>query len=281
MLYLVGTPIGNIGDLSPRARQVLSDVDVIACEDTRVTGILLKACGIEPKKLFCYQEHNKASKGPQLIDMLRQGLDVAQVSDAGMPAISDPGEDLVRLAIEAELDITVVPGPVAAMSALVLSGLDTRYCHFEGFLPQDNTRRRERVNRLTKYDETIILYEAPHRINKLIEELISAGFEDSNIAFAREITKKYEEVIRLKVNEAPGYFEANPPRGEFVICLEPLEQKAEAESGMCDADTLIKLLIEKNMPTKEISQVVSRALGLPKKDVYKRSLELASMKNYN
>lgn len=275
MLYLVGTPIGNLGDMSLRAKQILTEVDVIACEDTRVTGILLKSLGIEPKKLFCYQEHNKASKGPVLIDMLRSGLDVAQVSDAGMPAISDPGEDLVKLAIEGGIEFTVVPGPVAAMTALVLSGLDTRYCHFEGFLPQDNTKRKQRLAALKTYDETIILYEAPHRVAKLIEELMAEGFGESKIAFARELTKKYEEVIRLKVSEAGEYFAANPPRGEFVVCLEPLEQEEKGASGMCESDTLIKLLLEKGMPTKDIAAVVSAALGLPKKEVYNRSLELS------
>lgn len=275
MLYLVGTPIGNLGDLSPRARQILTDADVIACEDTRVTGILLKSCGIEPNKLFCYQEHNKAAKGPVLIDMLKQGMNVAQVSDAGMPAISDPGEDLVRLAVEEGIDITVIPGPVAAMTALVLSGLDTRYCHFEGFLPQDNTKRKKRLAKLTSYDETMILYEAPHRILKLIDELMDLGFGDCSIAFARELTKKYEEVIRLKVKAAKEHFEANPPKGEFVVCLEPLMKEKSAE-GMCDSDTLIRLLLEKGMPTKDIASVVSGALGLPKKEVYNRSLELAA-----
>ena len=278
MLYLVGTPIGNLSDMSPRAEEVLTQADVIACEDTRVTGILLKEKGIEAKKLFCYQEHNKAAKGPVLIDMMKQGLTVAQVSDAGMPAISDPGEDLVRLAVEAGIEVSVIPGPVAAVSALAISGLSTRYYHFEGFLPQESKKRRDRLEALKAYGETIVLYEAPHRIQKLIEELEDAGFGDKKASFCRELTKKYEEVIRLTVSEAKAYFEQNAPRGEFVVCLEPLASsfgpKGEA-SGTCDADTLIKLLLDKGMPTKDIAQVVSKATGLGKKEMYARTLELS------
>ena len=278
MLYLVGTPIGNLSDMSPRAEEVLTQADVIACEDTRVTGILLKEKGIEAKKLFCYQEHNKAAKGPVLIDMMKQGLTVAQVSDAGMPAISDPGEDLVRLAVEAGIEVSVIPGPVAAVSALAISGLSTRYYHFEGFLPQESKKRRDRLEALKAYGETIVLYEAPHRIQKLIEELEDAGFGDKKASFCRELTKKYEEVIRLTVSEAKAYFEQNAPRGEFVVCLEPLASssgpKVEA-AGTCDADTLIKLLLDKGMPTKDIAQVVSRATGLGKKEMYARTLELS------
>ena len=278
MLYLVGTPIGNLSDMSPRAEEVLTQADVIACEDTRVTGILLKEKGIEAKKLFCYQEHNKAAKGPVLIDMMKQGLTVAQVSDAGMPAISDPGEDLVRLAVEAGIEVSVIPGPVAAVSALAISGLSTRYYHFEGFLPQESKKRRDRLEALKAYGETIVLYEAPHRIQKLIEELEGTGFGDKKASFCRELTKKYEEVIRLTVSEAKAYFEQNAPRGEFVVCLEPLASssgpKGEA-SGTCDADTLIKLLLDKGMPTKDIAQVVSRATGLGKKEMYARTLELS------
>ena len=264
--------------MSPRAEEVLTQADVIACEDTRVTGILLKEKGIEAKKLFCYQEHNKAAKGPVLIDMMKQGLTVAQVSDAGMPAISDPGEDLVRLAVEAGIEVSVIPGPVAAVSALAISGLSTRYYHFEGFLPQESKKRRDRLEALKGYGETIVLYEAPHRIQKLIEELEGAGFGDKKASFCRELTKKYEEVIRLTVSEAKAYFEQNAPRGEFVVCLEPLASsngsKGEA-AGTCDADTLIKLLLDKGMPTKDIAQVVSKATGLGKKEMYARTLELS------
>ena len=264
--------------MSPRAEEVLAQADVIACEDTRVTGILLKEKGIEAKRLFCYQEHNKAAKGPVLVEMMKQGLTVAQVSDAGMPAISDPGEDLVRLAVEAGIEVSVIPGPVAAVSALAISGLSTRYYHFEGFLPQESKKRRDRLECLKTYSETIVLYEAPHRLVKLIEELESAGFGDKKVSFCRELTKKYEEVIRLTVSEAKKHFEETAPRGEFVVCLEPIvsDPAAQTEAGSaCDAETLIKLLLEKGMPTKDIAQVVSKATGLGKKEMYSRTLELS------
>ena len=160
MLYLVGTPIGNMSDISSRAIEILGQVDYIACEDTRVTGILLKNIGIEGKRLISYHEHNKASKGLEIADLLKQGFDVAQVSDAGMPAISDPGEDLVLLCIKEGLEFTVVPGPVAAVTALVMSGLSTRYYHFEGFLPNFGGDRKARLGKLSEFEETIVLYEA-------------------------------------------------------------------------------------------------------------------------
>ena len=171
MLYLVGTPIGNMGDITSRAVEILSEVDYIACEDTRVTGILLKNLEIEGKRLISYHEHNKASKGQEIVELLKQGFNVAQVSDAGMPAVSDPGEDLVKLCIEENVEFTVVPGPVAAITALVMSGLSTRYYHFEGFLPNSGSDRKKRLKKLNEYEETIVLYEAPHRLKKLVAEL--------------------------------------------------------------------------------------------------------------
>ncbi|MBR2523397.1 MAG: 16S rRNA (cytidine(1402)-2'-O)-methyltransferase [Clostridiales bacterium] len=265
MLYLVGTPIGNLGDMSPRAKEVLSASDVIACEDTRRTGLLLSQMGISGK-LFSYHEHNKAAKGPVLVRMMKEGLTVSLVSDAGMPSISDPGQDLVRLCIDEGVDVSVVPGPVAAISALVLSGLDTRYYHFEGFLPSESKPRRQRLERLREYRETMVIYEAPHRLNKLIDELIGAGFGDNMCAFCRELTKKYEQVIRMNVNEAKAYFENTPPKGEFVLCLEPLSETREEEE--CDIDSLIAQLEGTGMSTKEIAAEVASRTGANKKDIY-------------
>ena len=238
MLYLVGTPIGNLEDMSPRACEVLENVDVIACEDTRVTGILLSGLGITGKRLIAYHEHNKAASGNGIIDLLKQGLNVAQVSDAGMPAISDPGADLALLAAENGIEISVIPGPTAVTAALSISGLDTRYFHFEGFLPSEGSKRRERLKSLTLIDETIVLYEAPHRLRKLLDELADAGFGAQKLAVCRELTKKYEEVLRMTVSEAVEYYKSTEPRGEFCLCLEPLEQKiAAAASG--DPEKLI------------------------------------------
>lgn len=266
MLYLVGTPIGNLGDMSPRAKEILENVDLIACEDTRRTGILLAEFGISGN-LISYHEHNKATKGNVILEELKQGKNVAQVSDAGMPSVSDPGEDLVKLCIENQIPISVIPGPVAGITALVMSGLDTRYYHFEGFLPSESKYRKERLAALTKYRETIILYEAPHRLCKLISELVANGFGESRAAFCREMTKKYEEVIRLTIKEAEQYFVDNPPRGEFVVCLEPLSE-VKPEMSQDDLDGAIIKLFAEGKSKKDISKIVAEMSGKSKKEMY-------------
>lgn len=272
MLYLVGTPIGNLDDMSPRACEVLKNVDVIACEDTRVTGILLSNLGITGKRLIAYHEHNKAASGNGIIDLLKQGLDVAEVSDAGMPAISDPGADLALLASQNDIEISVIPGPSAVTAALSISGLDTRYFHFEGFLPSEGSKRRDRLKSMSSVGETIVLYEAPHRLRKLLDELAENGFGPNKLAICRELTKKYEEVLRMTVDEAVEYYKNTEPRGEFCICLEPKEQKAVAAAG--DPVKLIGLLKDKGMSTKDISVVVSEYTGMNKKEAYKVASEM-------
>ena len=209
MLYLVGTPIGNLDDISPRACEVLKSVDVIACEDTRVTGILLSQLGITGKRLIAYHEHNKAASGNGILDMLKSGLNVAEVSDAGMPAISDPGADLASLAAANGIEVSVIPGPSAVTAALSISGLDTRYFHFEGFLPSEGSKRRERLKALTLIGETIVLYEAPHRLKKLLDELCEGGFGSCRIALCRELTKKFEEIMPTTIEGAVVYYDEN------------------------------------------------------------------------
>ena len=271
MLYLVGTPIGNMGDMSSRGVEILSSADIIACEDTRRTGLLLQHFGIEGK-LFSYHEHNKAAKGPVLVNMMKEGADVALVSDAGMPSINDPGEDLVKLCIENDVEVTAVPGPVAAITALVLSGLDTTKFHYEGFLPSQGSPRKKRIEALKGYNETVIIYEAPHRLMKLIDELIDAGFGSCRAAFCRELTKRYEEVLRLTVDEAKEHFEKIPPKGEFVICLECSGEVSAASA--VDPDELIRELASQGLPTKKIASEVAAATGLSKKEMYERALNL-------
>ena len=271
MLYLVGTPIGNLDDMSPRACEVLRSVDVIACEDTRVTGILLSQLGITGKRLIAYHEHNKAASGNGIIDLLKSGLNVAEVSDAGMPAISDPGADLVLLAVQNGIEVSVIPGPSAVTAALSISGLDTRYFHFEGFLPSDGSNRRACLKALSSIGETIVIYEAPHRLRKLLDELVEEGFGSCRIAVCRELTKKYEEVLRLTVDGCRSYYSENEPRGEFCICLEPKPQEAVTASG--DANKLIVLLKEKGMSSKDIASVVSEYTGMNKKEAYKIASE--------
>lgn len=273
MLYLVGTPIGNMGDISPRAVEVLSQVDIIACEDTRRTGLLLQHVGVT-NKLFSYHEHNKGAKGPVLIERMKEGANVALVSDAGMPSINDPGEDLVKLCIDNDIDITVVPGPVAAITALVMSGLDTNTFHYEGFLPSEGKPRKERLEAITKIKETIILYEAPHRLNKLINELNEYGFGKSKAAFCRELTKKYEQVLRMTIEESIKYYEETPPKGEFVICLEPSADNSSSEEETIDVDAMIRQLADEGKSTKEIASVISLKTGRRKKEIYEYVLTM-------
>ena len=274
MLYLIGTPIGNMGDISPRATEMLAAADIIACEDTRRTGLLLQQLGIEGK-LFSYHEHNKAAKGRVLIEKMKAGATVALVSDAGMPSINDPGEDLVKLCIENNIDISVVPGPVAAITALVMSGLDTTRFHYEGFLPSEQSERRKRLEELKRIPETIIIYEAPHRLNKLLAELAENGFADCRAAFCRELTKKYEQVVRMTVGEAVGYYKENPPKGEFVICLEALPSVSDVqEYSDSDVDALILKLAADGKTTKEIASELASVTGRRKKEIYEHALNM-------
>ncbi len=274
MLYLIGTPIGNLGDISPRATEMLAAADIIACEDTRRTGLLLQQLGIEGK-LFSYHEHNKVAKGRVLIEKMKEGATVALVSDAGMPSINDPGEDLVKLCIENNIDISVVPGPVAAITALVMSGLDTTRFHYEGFLPSEQSERRKRLEELKRIPETIIIYEAPHRLNKLVAELAENGFADCRAAFCRELTKKYEQVVRMTVGEAVDYYKENPPKGEFVICLEALPSVSDVqEYSDSDVDALILKLAADGKTTKEIASELASVTGRRKKEIYEHALNM-------
>lgn len=270
MLYLVGTPIGNIDDMSPRAREILEKADIVACEDTRRTGLLLQQIGVK-NHLISYHEHNKASKSNAIVDHLANNEIVALVSDAGMPSISDPGEDLVKLCIENGYEVSTIPGPAACITALVLSGLDTRRYHFEGFLPSEGSERKKRLDAISKIHETIVLYEAPHRLLKLIDELNKFGFGNCKVAFCRELTKKFEEVIRIRVCESKEFFEKKEPRGEFVVCLEPIALEDAPEMKDISQEELDTLVLEyKNlgMTTKEISREISKKTGRKKKEIY-------------
>lgn len=270
MLYLVGTPIGNLSDLSPRAIEVLSMVDAIACEDTRRTGLLLSKFDIK-KKLISYHEHNRSQKSPILISMLESGMNLALVSDAGMPCVSDPGEELVRECAQKNLSIQVIPGPVAAISALALSGLDTKRFIFEGFLPSDGKDRKERLQELVFHRHTFILYEAPHRILRTLEDLASIGLGERDTAICRELTKKYEEVLRMQVKDACDYFQKTPPRGEFVLVVAGGEPPCKEEMKVLtqeEREARVSQLIEENYSTKEISQLLAIEWNDSRKNVY-------------
>ena len=272
----MGTPIGNLSDISFRAKEILQSVDVVACEDTRRTGLLLAALDIH-KRLISYHEHNRSSKESLLISLMKDGQNLALVSDAGMPCISDPGEELVRLCIENDIPVSVIPGPVAAISALVLSGLDTRHFVFEGFLPSEGKDRKTRIAALKHNRYTFILYEAPHRLIRTLKDLAEAGFSDRKAAFSRELTKKFEETVRSTISEAIEYFEDNQPRGEFVVVVE-----GEPEPDRLPADELsedicerkIREMLAEGLTTKEISTLLSKEWGISKKSVYSMVIKM-------
>ena len=274
MLYLVGTPIGNMQDLSPRAIEVLKSVDIVACEDTRRTGLLLSHFDISAK-LVSYHEHNKASSGSKLISRMKEGLSVALVSDAGMPSISDPGEDLVRLCIEEGIDVTAVPGPVAGITALVLSGMDTHHYFFEGFLPVETKERKERLQVVSMMTATTILYEAPHRLLRTLSDLSEAGLSGRRISACRELTKRYEEVVRGTLSEVIDHFTKIPPKGEFVLVLEgaPTEKEKPVLTEEERKNRIINLENE-GMSTKEIAKTLALEWGESKKALYSEVLEM-------
>lgn len=217
MLYIVATPIGNLKDISLRALEVLKSVDLIACEDTRHTKILLDHYGIE-KPTTSYFQHNKITKGEYLLRLLQEGKNIALVSDAGMPGILDPGYHIINLAVENKIEITVIPGACAFVNALVLSGKPAHNFIFEGFLPNRSLARQNRLRELGKFKHTIIFYESCHRILATLEDLRSV-FTDKEIVLARELTKKFEEIKRGKAAELIEHFKANKPRGEFVVII--------------------------------------------------------------
>jgi 16S rRNA (cytidine1402-2'-O)-methyltransferase len=218
VLYLVGTPIGNLGDLSPRARQVLAGVQRIACEDTRRSGLLLHQLGLGGTRLVSFHQHNQSQRIPELLAALSAGEAVAVISDAGLPGISDPGEPLVAAARAAGLPVVCVPGPSAVTTALVSSGLPTgRFC-FEGFLPARAGARRERLHELREEQRTLVLFEAPHRLLELLEDLLHC-LGDRPLRVARELTKRHEEQVGPSVQAALDHFHCHPPQGECTLVL--------------------------------------------------------------
>ena len=229
MLYLVATPIGNLADLSDRAIKVLSEVDFVAAEDTRNSMKLLSYLGIQ-KPMVSYFEHNKRERGQLIVDRLKGGESCALITDAGTPAISDPGEDIVALCAEQNIPVTSIPGACAGIVALTLSGLTTgRFC-FEGFLSANKGERRERLLELENEKRTMIFHEAPHKLKVTLEDLKNTFGEDRKISLCRELTKKNEEVMRLTLKSAVEYYENNAPRGEYVLVVEGSNKKVQKEN---------------------------------------------------
>ncbi len=270
MLYLCATPIGNLGDISSRCVEILNSVDLIAAEDTRHTLKLLNHLGIS-KPMTSYHEHNKKEKGEYIISLLKEGKDVALVSDAGTPAISDPGEDLVSLCIEHNLDITSVPGPVAAVNALILSGLSTRRFTFEGFLSVTKRRKKIHLESLKNDTHTLIFYEAPHKLTTTLKDMLDI-FGNRKIALVRELTKVHEEVLRFTLAEALLYFEEHSPRGEYVIVVEGAKEAEDTdEEQWFDGLTILQHVeeyINRGMTSKDAIKEAARDRGMPKRDVY-------------
>lgn len=265
-LYVCATPIGNLEDVSIRLLKTLRRVDIIACEDTRQTSKLLQRYHIR-KRLVSYHQHNRRAREELMVGYLREGKDVALVSDAGMPAISDPGEDLVRSAIREGFPVVVVPGPSALVSALALSGMDTTRFVFEGFLPAKASQRRDVLASLAAEPRTVVLYEAPHRLLATLEDM-EAIMGERQIAVARELTKLFEEVVRGTVIEVRQHFATHPPRGEITIIIEG----NPGQPAQVDRVALLRELeelIASGVEKKEAFKIKAREYGLKKRDIYR------------
>ncbi len=273
MLYLVPTPIGNLGDISERCRRTLEEADFIAAEDTRVSLKLLNYLGIK-KSLVSYYEHNKAFKGNVILDRILAGETCALVSDAGSPAISDPGEDLVRLCAEHGVTVTAIPGPCAVITALSISGLPTgRFC-FEGFLSTAKKSRKEHLASLEGETRTMIFYEAPHKLVSTLEDLADAFGADRKISLCRELTKLHEEVVRTTLGEAIEKNTENVPKGEFVLVVDgaaPVEKEVPTAE---DAGEMVKRLMSEGLSRKDAIKQTAKALDLPKNVVYDAALSI-------
>ena len=267
MLCLVPTPIGNLGDISPRARAALSDADFIAAEDTRVTRKLLNHLELK-KPLVSYYEHNKHESGPKIVERLLQGQTCALVSDAGSPAISDPGEDLVRLCADAGVTVCAIPGPCAAITALSISGLPTgRFC-FEGFLSTNKKNRQARLDGLRQEHRTMIFYEAPHKLRQTLADLEGAFGPDRAISLCRELTKLHEEVVRTTLCGARALYDAQEPRGEFVLIVAGAAEQAAEAPSQAQLLALVQEQIAQGLSRKDAVKAVSKLTGCPKNALY-------------
>ncbi|WP_206872199.1 16S rRNA (cytidine(1402)-2'-O)-methyltransferase [Clostridium zeae] len=276
-LYLVPTPIGNLKDITLRALEVLKTVDIIAAEDTRQTLKLLNHYEIK-KTLISYHKHNEYGKSEDIIGIINSGRSVAIVSDAGTPGISDPGEILVKRCIEENIQFEVLPGATATTTALVYSGFDTTKFMFRGFLPRENKDRMEVVNTLKDRSETIIFYEAPHRLLNTLD-FLKEVFGNRRIAICRELTKLHEEIVRVTISEAISYFSNKQPKGEFVLVLEgkskeDIENEKKATWEDLSIEEHILRNISNGMEKKEAIKMVAKERKLPKSEVYKYSTNM-------
>ena len=267
MLYLVPTPIGNLGDISTRCRETLEKADFIAAEDTRVSLKLLNYLGIK-KSLVSYYEHNKAQKGNVILDRILAGETCALVSDAGSPAISDPGEDLVKQCAEAGITVCAIPGPCAVITALSISGQATgRFC-FEGFLSTAKKSRMEHLQSLEKEQRTMIFYEAPHKLLATLESMAEVFGADRSISLCRELTKLHEEVIRTTLGGAIALYANQPPKGEFVLVVAGAQPEIKEAATLDDAVARVNALMSEGLSRKDAVKQAAKELDLPKNQVY-------------
>ncbi|MDI3537351.1 MAG: rRNA (cytidine1402-2-O)-methyltransferase [Eubacteriaceae bacterium] len=273
-LSIVGTPIGNLGDMSVRAIEALKNADLIAAEDTRHSIKLLNHFEIS-KKMIAYHQHNEHESAEKLITMLSEGQNIALISDAGMPLISDPGSILVKSCVAAEIEMEVVPGPNAGLCALVLSGLDSRRFLFLGFLEKENKVYREGLERIKKSPDTVVLYESPHRLLKTLEALDKEGLSHRMTSISREITKRYEETRYGSILDHMLYFKENSPRGEFVLCIEGKTKDEAAENPEfiwleLSLEAHLEHYLNQGMAEKEAMKQVAKDRGISKRDVYQQ-----------
>ena len=274
-LYLCATPIGNLEDITYRVLRTLKEVDLIAAEDTRNSIKLLNHFDIKTP-MTSYHEYNKIEKAYQLVDKMREGLDIALITDAGTPGISDPGEDLVRICYEEGIEVTSLPGPAACITALTMSGLPTRRFAFEAFLPREKKERADVLRQLRNETRTIIIYEAPHHLVKTLEELYEV-LGDRKIAICRELTKRYEEKTLTTISESLAYYKDNEPRGEYVLVLEgkTFEELKKEEQKTWESMSLeehMAVYESQGIDHKEAMKLVAKDRGISKRDVYQALL---------
>ncbi len=270
-LYLVATPIGNLSDITERALKVLSEVDFVAAEDTRNTGLLLSRYGIS-KPMVSYFEHNKRQRGEIIVDRITAGESCALVTDAGTPAISDPGEDIVRLCAEKGVPVTSIPGACACITALTLSGLATGRFAFEGFLTTNKADRRERLSELSKEKRTLIIYEAPHKLRGTLNDLYT-HFGDRKISLCRELTKLNEEVERYSLSKAIEIYKEKEPRGEYVLILEGAPEALTENSYPQSITEHLQIYLDRSMKKMDAIKAVAKDRGISKSEAYSLVLE--------
>ncbi len=266
-LFVVGTPIGNLSDLTYRAVETLREVDFVAAEDTRVTGKLLNYLEIK-KPLVSYYEHNAKQSGEMIVSRLISGENCAIVTDAGMPCISDPGEDLVKLCVENNIEVVVIPGPSAVVSALAISGLATSRFSFQGFLSTNKKNRYEHLASIERHTETLIFYEAPHKLVNTLEDFYKF-FGDRKISLCRELTKVFEQAIRITLSKALEYYKEKTPKGEFVLVLEGYKESENSEELTLEsAMEQVMILVDKGMRPVDACKQIAKGTNFSKGELY-------------